>query len=80
MLKALLVGADVGMIASTLYRNGFEQIGRISDEITNWMEDKGYESVEQLKGSMSQEKCSNPAAFERGNYVKILKSFSGQVA
>ncbi len=80
MLKALLVGADVGMVASTLYRNGFEQIGRISDEMTSWMEDKGYESVEQLKGSMSQEKCSNPAAFERGNYVKILKSFSGQVA
>ncbi len=80
MLKALLVGADVGMIASTLYRNGFDQIGRISDEITGWMEDKGYESVEQLKGSMSQAKCSNPAAFERGNYVKILKSFPGQVA
>ena len=79
MLKALLVGADVGMLASTLYQNGFAQIGHIIDEMSRWMEEKEYESVEQLKGSMSQEKCSNPAAFERGNYVKLLKSFSGQV-
>ena len=79
MLKALLVGADVGMVSSTLYQNGFDQIGRIIDETSRWMEEKGYESVQQLKGSMSQEKCSNPSAFERGNYVKVLKSFSGQL-
>jgi dihydroorotate dehydrogenase (fumarate) len=79
MLKALLVGADVGMVASTLYQNGFGQIGRILDEMSRWMEEKEYQSVDQLKGSMSQEKCSNPSAFERGNYVKVLKSFSEQL-
>ena len=79
MLKALLVGADVGMVSSALYQNGFEQIGRIIEETRRWMEEKGYDSVEQLKGSMSQDKCSNPSAFERGNYVKVLKSFSRQV-
>jgi dihydroorotate dehydrogenase (fumarate) len=79
LLKALLVGADVGMVASTLYQNGFDQIGRILQELERWMEAKEYKSVEQLKGSMSQEKCSNPSAFERGNYVKVLKSCSAQL-
>ena len=79
MLKALLVGADAGMVASALYENSFDQIGRIIEELNRWMEEKEYDSVAQLKGSMSQEKCSNPAAFERGNYVKVLKSCSGHV-
>ena len=80
ILKALLVGADVGMVASTLYQNGFEQIGSIIGGLSRRMEEKEYESLEELKGSMSQENCSNPSAFERGNYVKMLKSFSGQLA
>ena len=78
-LKALLVGADAGMVASAIYENGFDQIGRIIQELSRWMEEKEYDSVEQLKGSMSQEKCSNPSAFERGNYVKVLKSCSGKL-
>jgi dihydroorotate dehydrogenase (fumarate) len=79
MIKALLAGADAGMVASTLYKNGFEQIAVILDGLRQWMEDKEYESVEQLKGSMSQENCPHPAAFERGNYMKALTSFTGNV-
>ena len=78
MLKALLAGADVGMVASTLYEDGAEQIGRILDGLREWMEEKEYDSVEQLKGSMSQENCPDPAAFERGNYMKALTSFTGK--
>ena len=77
MLKALLAGADVGMIASALYKKGFAVVGEILQGMTAWMEEKEYESVEQLKGSMSQANCPDPAAFERGNYMKALTSFSG---
>jgi dihydroorotate dehydrogenase (fumarate) len=78
MLKALLAGADVGMIASVLYQEGFEQIGKILAGMKAWMEEKEYDSVEQLKGSMSQENCPDPAAFERGNYMKALTSYAGK--
>jgi len=78
LLKALLAGADVGMIASTIFQDGFDQIGRILKGAGQWMEEKDYESVEQLKGSMSQENCPNPAAFERGNYMKALTSYTGK--
>lgn len=78
MLKALLAGADVGMLASVLYRQGIGQVGRILLDMAEWMDQKEYESVEQLKGSMSQQKCPDPAAFARGNYIKTLGSFTGQ--
>jgi dihydroorotate dehydrogenase (fumarate) len=78
MIKALLAGADVGMVISTLYQDGAEQITRILDGLRAWMEEKEYQSVEQLKGSMSQENCPDPAAFERGNYMKALTSYTGK--
>jgi dihydroorotate dehydrogenase (fumarate) len=79
LIKALLAGADVGMIASVLYQKGINQIGTILKETAGWMEEKEYESVEQLKGSMSQANCPDPAAFERGNYMKALTSFAGKL-
>lgn len=78
MLQALLAGADVGMIASVLYQKGFGQIGEILRGVSEWMEEKEYESVAQLKGSMSLENCPDPSAFARGNYMKTLTSFTGQ--
>jgi len=77
MLKALLAGADVGMVASVLYKKGFGQIGTMLNEIAAWMDEKEYESVEQLKGSMSRENCPDPSAFQRGNYMKALTTFTG---
>ncbi len=78
MLQALLAGADVGMIASVLYLQGFGKISQILRGMEEWMEDKEYDSVAQLKGSMSLENCPDPSAFARGNYMKTLTSFSGQ--
>ncbi len=78
MAKALLAGADVGMVASTIYEDGSQQVGRILAGLRDWMEEKEYDSVEQLKGSMSQENCPDPAAFERGNYMKALTSYTGK--
>ncbi len=78
MLKALLVGADVGMVASAFYKRGIEHAGTILGGVRRWMEEKEYDSVEQLKGSMSRENCPDPAAFQRGNYMKALTSFTGK--
>jgi dihydroorotate dehydrogenase (fumarate) len=78
LAKALLAGADVGMVASTIYQKGIDQVGAVLDGLRTWMEEKEYESVEQLKGSMSQVNCPDPAAFERGNYMKALTSFTGK--
>jgi dihydroorotate dehydrogenase (fumarate) len=78
MLKALLVGADVGMVASVFYQQGIQQAGAILEGVRQWMEENEYESVEQLKGSMSRENCPDPSAFQRGNYMKALTSFTGK--
>ena len=78
LIKALLAGADVGMVASMLYRDGVHRIGAVLEKMNEWMEENEYESVEQLKGSMSQENCPDPAAFERGNYMKALTAFTGE--
>jgi dihydroorotate dehydrogenase (fumarate) len=78
LIKALLAGADVGMIASAIYHKGFKQVEEIIRGLARWMEEKEYESVEQLKGSVSQENCPDPEAFARGNYMKTLVSYTGK--
>ncbi len=78
LLKALLAGADVGMIASVLYQKGIAEVSEILAGLSKWMEEKEYSSVEQLKGSMSRENCPDPSAFQRGNYMKTLTSFVGE--
>jgi dihydroorotate dehydrogenase (fumarate) len=78
LIKAILAGADVGMVASMLYKDGVHRIQAILNEMTEWMEQHEYESVEQMKGSMSQENCPDSSAFERGNYMKALQSYTGE--
>jgi dihydroorotate dehydrogenase (fumarate) len=78
LAKAILAGADVGMVASMLLRDGIDKAGKVLAGLRAWMEEKEYESVAQMKGSMSQENCPEPAAFERGNYMKALASYTGK--
>ena len=74
--KALLVGADVAMMTSALLRNGTDHIGVVERELTAWMSVNGYESVSQLRGSLSHAAAGDPSAFERANYLKTLRSWS----
>jgi dihydroorotate dehydrogenase (fumarate) len=74
VVKLMMVGADVTMLCSTLLRNGISHLHRIEDDLLEWMEEHEYESVEQMKGSMSQIHCADPAAFERAQYMKAVKS------
>jgi dihydroorotate dehydrogenase (fumarate) len=74
-LKMLLVGADVVMLASALLHEGPEHVGVVLREIEAWMEERGYESIDQLRGSMSQANIPNPVAFARANYAQLVTSF-----
>ena len=72
VLKMLMAGADVTMLCSTLIRHGIPQIAIIQRDLEAWLAEHEYESVNQLKGSLSQAKCAEPAAFERAQYMKAL--------
>jgi dihydroorotate dehydrogenase (fumarate) len=74
VVKLLMVGADVTMLCSTLLRNGTSHLRYIEKGLVEWMEKHEYESVQQMKGSMSQLRCPNPSAFERAQYMKAVKS------
>lgn len=78
VMKLLLVGADVSMLASVLLRQGIGHVGMLLEGMRAWMEEWEYVSVEQLKGSLSQMNCPDPEAFERANYIKALTSYTGE--
>ena len=75
-LKALLVGADVAMMASALLRQGPSHARTVQDQLVAWMTEREYESVNQLRGSASAATVENPTTFERANYVATLHSWS----
>ncbi len=75
VLKGVMAGASVTMMASELLGNGVQRIGEILRDMAYWMEEHEYESVSQMQGSMSQLNVAEPAAFERANYMKVLQSY-----
>lgn len=75
VLKMLMAGANVTMMASALLLHGVERVAEILKGMRAWMEEKEYVSVRQMIGSLSQKCCPEPSAFERANYMKTLQSF-----
>lgn len=75
VLKGVMAGASVTMMASELLRNGVQRIGSIVQEVARWLEEHEYHSLMQARGSMSQQNVAEPAAFERANYMKVLQSW-----
>ncbi len=75
VLKGLMAGANVTMMASALLRNGIDHIATVLTNLQQWMEEHEYESVRQMQGSLSMKHVPNPAAFERANYMKVLHSW-----
>ncbi len=76
VIKALLAGADITHLCSVLLLKGSDHLTSIITEISQWMEENEYESVRQLKGSISQRNAVDPAAFERANYIDVLDSYT----
>ena len=75
MVKAMMAGASVAMTTSELLQNGVQRAEELLNGFQTWLEEHEYESVEQMKGSMSQQAVAEPAAFERANYMKVLSSY-----
>ena len=76
VVKLILAGADVVMMASALLLNGPEHLGSVLERVRAWFVDHDYESVAQARGSLSQRHSPDPAAFERSNYMRTLVSYS----
>jgi dihydroorotate dehydrogenase (fumarate) len=75
VIKAVMVGADVANVCSVLLKEGVGKIDDLLQGVSVWMDEHEYESIEQMKGSMSHRSCPEPAAFERANYMKVLNSY-----
>lgn len=75
VLKMIMAGAAATQMFSTLVKNGIGHIATVLNDMQRWMEEHEYESLEQMRGSMSHKSVANPAAFERANYMKILHTY-----
>jgi len=73
-IKLLMAGASITMMCSALLRNGINHLRHTEREIVEWMEQHEYESIRQMQGSMSQQRCSDPSAFEHAQYMRAVKS------
>jgi dihydroorotate dehydrogenase (fumarate) len=78
-VKALMVGAQVAMTASALVRGGIGAAEGILAELNDWMDEHEYQSVDQMRGSLSQKSVAEPAAFERANYMKALTLYDNRI-
>lgn len=76
VVKLLLVGADVVMITSALLKHGADYVEELVEELQNWLDTNEYQSVEQMKGSMSYGNCPDSGALERANYMKAITSYT----
>jgi dihydroorotate dehydrogenase (fumarate) len=74
-LKAVAAGANVATLTSEILLNGIGRFAEILAEMERWLEEREYASISELRGSLSQINVAAPAAFERANYIQIVKSY-----
>jgi dihydroorotate dehydrogenase (fumarate) len=79
LVKAVMAGANVAMVASEFVANGVGRAAEMLAEMENWMTAYDHVSVEKMRGSVSQQNVENPAAFERANYMKALQSYDNKL-
>ncbi len=73
VIKYILAGADVVMTASSLYKKGISYLYTMNDDLKQWMTNLEFEDVESFRGILSQKNISDPTAYERANYIRILE-------
>ncbi len=74
-VKAIMAGAHAVQMVSTLLRHGPQQLRIIREGLMAWLQDHGYESIDQMRGSMGLRTCPDPSAYERANYLRVLTSW-----
>ncbi len=76
VLKGIMAGAGVTMMASALHIHGIEHIGRVLADVRYWLEKREYTSLWEMRGSLSRRSVPDTSPFDRGNYIKTLSSYS----
>lgn len=76
VLKCMMAGSRVAMMTLALLRHGISHVGKVLEDLDLWLDKHEYESLRQMYGSMSRRSYPNPAAFDRGNYMKVLSSYA----
>jgi dihydroorotate dehydrogenase (fumarate) len=74
-LKAVMAGASAVQVVSALLQHGPDHLKTMREQMSTWLEQHEYDSLEQARGSLSLERSPNPAAFERANYMRVLQSY-----
>jgi dihydroorotate dehydrogenase (fumarate) len=75
VVKAVMAGAHVTQMVSALLRHGANHLRRVRADLERWLEEHGCESLRQIQGSMSLQRCPDPAAYQRANYIRLLQSW-----
>jgi dihydroorotate dehydrogenase (fumarate) len=76
VLKSVMAGAQVAMMTSALLISGISHLKTVQENLIRWMEEHEYQSIRQMRGSLSRRAVPDPSAFERGNYIKTLSSYT----
>ena len=76
VVKALMVGADVAMLTSAVLRHGPAHIATVEADLRAWLDEHEYESVAEVRGSMTHANTADPSAYERANYMRVLHSWT----
>ena len=76
IVKSMMAGARVAMMTSAILENGIGHVKQLVFELKHWLEEHEYQSIHQMRGSMSSRKVSDPTAFERANYMRVLGSYT----
>jgi len=80
VVKAMMAGANVAMTTSALLERGIDHLQTMLADLGRWVEEHEYESIQQMRGSMSQKSVAQPAALERANYIRVLQSYEPRVS
>jgi len=73
-IKLLLAGASTVQVCSVLYQEGIERIGEITEEISKWMDEKKFKSIDDFRGMLNYKKAKNPAMYERSQFMKYFSN------
>ncbi len=76
VLKAIMAGGNVAMMASALHIHGIEHIGRVLADVRYWLEKREYTSLAETRGCLSRRSVPDTSPYDRGNYIKTLSSYS----
>jgi dihydroorotate dehydrogenase (fumarate) len=78
VVKSVMAGAHVTQMVSALLRHGPVHLSRVRVDLERWLEEHDCESLRQIQGSMSLQRCPDPAAYRRANYIRMLQSWQAE--